>query len=241
MIRLKSKTKEWISRWLNNLSYRHSLLFDGWLSTFFSYTSTEEILKKAMVFAHFSKLDGDYLEFGCYQGHSFAAAFHFARKWHLNSMKFFAFDSFRGLPKMPSTEQQTSRLKAGDLVCGLDSFKRRLRRKKVDLSKVITISGFYENTLNKTTKHELNIKKAAVIYIDCDLYHSTVPVLNFVTDYIQDGTIIIFDDWFLFRGRPDQGEQKAFREWLQANPRFHATEYHKFGWCGNSFLIHCND
>ena len=33
--------------------------------------------------------------------------------------------------------------------------------------------------------------------IDADLYVSTVPVLNFITDLLVDGGIIIFDDFFL--------------------------------------------
>lgn len=230
-----------IYKWLKNLSYRHSALFDGWTSIFCSYTPTEEILKKAMIFTYSSKIEGDYLEFGCYQGHSFAAAFHFAKKWYLKAMNFFAFDSFQGLPETSIIEQQYGVLEKGDFACDLNDFKKRLYKKGVDLNKVTTISGFYEDTLNQTTKEKLNIKKAAIIYIDCDLYQSTASALNFITDYIQDGTIMIFDDWFLFRGRPDQGEQKAFNEWLKTNPNFYTTEFHKFGWGGNSFIIHRND
>ncbi|MCG2718374.1 MAG: methyltransferase, partial [Nanoarchaeota archaeon] len=72
----------------------------------------------------------------------------------------------------------------------------------------------------------------------CDLYESTVLVLDFITEYIQDGTIIIFDDWFSFRGNPNRGEQKAFKEWLKKNPSIKTTEFYRFGWHGNSFITH---
>ena len=81
------------------------------------------------------------------------------------------------------------------------------------------------------------IKKAALIWVDCDLYESTVPVLNFITDYVQDGTIIVFDDWFSFKGNLNMGEQRAFREWLKKNPSIRATEFHRFA-TGNSFILH---
>lgn len=42
-----------------------------------------------------------------------------------------------------------------------------------------------------------------------------MPALEFVTDLLVDGTILIFDDWFLFRGRSDRGEQRAFAEWKE--------------------------
>jgi len=61
--------------------------------------------------------------------------------------------------------------------------------------------------------------------------------MNFVTVYLQDGTVLIFDDWFCFRGNPNKGEQKAFREWLERHHSIKVTQFHKFGWGGNSFIV----
>lgn len=52
------------------------------------------------------------------------------------------------------------------------------------------------------------------------------------------GTIIMLDDWFCFRGNPNKGEQKAFREWLENNPLITATEFHKYCTESISFIIH---
>jgi hypothetical protein len=82
--------------------------------------------------------------------------------------------------------------------------------------------------LNDHTKKTLGIKQAAVVWIDCDLYESTVPALNFITDFVQTGTIICFDDFYCFRGDPNRGESKAFKEWLLRNPKITAIEYRKF-------------
>jgi len=108
------------------------------------------------------------------------------------------------------------------------------------MNDVVIVPGWYKDTLNDETKKKLNIKKASIIYIDCDLYESTVPVLNFITDYVSNGTIIIFDDWHAFHGDPDLGEQRAFREWLGRNPSIKATEWQKVNWKTNSFILRKN-
>jgi hypothetical protein len=57
----------------------------------------------------------------------------------------------------------------------------------------------------------------------------------------RHATVLIFDDWFAYKGRLDRGEAKAFREWLDANPSIQATEYHKSGRTMNSFIMHVGD
>jgi hypothetical protein len=77
-----------------------------------------------------------------------------------------------------------------------------------------------------------------MVFIDCDLYHSTNDVLAFAAGNLSDGGILAFDDWFCFNGDPEKGEQKAFWEYKTAHPELLFAEYLKFGWHGNSFLVH---
>lgn len=88
-------------------------------------------------------------------------------------------------------------------------------RHGIPRDKLITVKGFYSESLDEETKRRLQPGKAAVIYVDCDLYESTVPVLNFIKDFLQKGTIVVFDDWNCFLGDPDRGERRAFREFRQ--------------------------
>ena len=37
------------------------------------------------------------------------------------------------------------------------------------------------------------LKPVAVAWVDCDLYESTQPVLEFLTGRLQDGSLIFFD------------------------------------------------
>jgi len=75
------------------------------------------------------------------------------------------------------------------------------------------------------TKRRLSLKRASLVLIDCDLYESTVPVLAFITDLLDQGTIIIFDDWYRYKGHLDKGEQRACREWLDKNPQLELSRY----------------
>jgi len=195
----------------------------------------EKIIRNAMIFASFSSLKGDYLEFGVWKGKSFISAYKFAKLFNLKNMNFYAFDSFKGLPVIYGSERE--KFKEGMFHCSVKTFKENLSRNNIDINKVKIIEGWYNDTLNKTTKKKLGIKEAAIIMIDCDLYASTVPVLDFITDYLVAGTIIIFDEWFAFKGDPNKGEQRAVNEWLKKNPNIKLIEYKKYGCAGISFIV----
>ena len=92
--------------------------------------------------------------------------------------------------------------------------------------------------LDDALREKLPLERAAVVSADCGLYGATSEVLRFVTDYVQDGTVLVFGDWFSFRGSPRRGQQRAFAEWLDANPDITASPFHTFGWHGSSFLLH---
>lgn len=205
----------------------------------FNYLPFEAVIRTTMEFIANSNLKGDYLEFGVFQGRHFTSAFHFAQKNRLDFMKFYAFDSFQGLPEVTGHDTNAPRQFAkGEFSCDVETFKKSIARSRIDLTKVTIVPGWFNESLNAETRRKLNIEKVAVVWIDCDFYESTVPVLDFITDYVQDGTVIIFDDWFCFNGNPEYGEQRAFREWLERNPSITATEFYKYGWAANSFILH---
>jgi hypothetical protein len=73
--------------------------------------------------------------------------------------------------------------------------------------------------------------------VDCDFYESTVPVLNFLTSKLSVGSVIMFDDWRCYRNLPDFGQQRACREWLEANPQIKLNELLSVGWHGIAFTV----
>ena len=82
------------------------------------------------------------------------------------------------------------------------------------------MEGWYSDVLNDSLPGQIGLSKVAIALVDCDLYASTILALDFLASLLVDGAIIIFDDWFLFRGHPDLGPRRAFREWQAKVPEF---------------------
>jgi O-methyltransferase len=217
-----------------------------------SYTGEHGCLYTAASFIAWNQIEGDYLEFGVYQGDSFATAYraiHDQRRRQSSLMdnssenqqkkrtppRFFAFDSFSGLPEGPGARHAD--YAPGAYACSQESFTRNIAGLGVDLKDVVIVPGFYDKTLSRQTKQQHGLRRAAMVMIDCDLYESTVPVLDFLTDLVDQGTILIFHDWFRFRGSPKYGEQRACREWQQRNPHLELVEYWREGPQAVSFLV----
>lgn len=198
-----------------------------------------DFLRKIMNFTHQCGVAGDYLEFGVFKGATFAEAHRIARAKKLDDMRFFAFDSFEGLP-VSDQEADRRQFSKGEYSASLELFKSNIRKAGVKIDEAQIVKGWFKDTLNADTKKKLGLKSAAVVWVDSDLYESAVTVLDFITDLVADGTILVFDDWYFFKGHPDKGEQRAFKEWLAKNPQFKVSEFHKYFWHGNSFIVHKN-
>jgi len=191
-----------------------------------------------MHYVQMSGIQGDYLEFGVWEGNTFAAACYLAKKRKL-PMNFYAFDSFAGIPENDERDASGHQMyKPGTFACTETNFLRNVRRTGADMKRVITIPGWFEDSLRSENPKLANLRKAAVVWVDCDLYSSSVSVLNFLTRHLQYGTLVFFDDWLGHRADPNCGEQRAFREWMAANPQLSAVEFLRMGWVGDSFIMH---
>lgn len=182
---------------------------------------------------------GDYAEFGVFKGDTFSYACN-----HLSplfpDMHFYAFDSFEGLPKPKGVDAEggySSSFQESDFKYDKSHFLKNLRSKGVNLNKVTAVEGWFDESLKPEKAQEYNIENISVAWIDCDLYESTVPVLQFLTNKILPGSVIIFDDWRCFRNDPNYGEQRACTEWLEMNPQIRLNELFSFGWHGIAFTV----
>ena len=68
------------------------------------------------------------------------------------------------------------------------------------------IKGWFDDTLNEETLRAHKMDKAVLIHVDVEYYESAKTVLEFVTPLLQNGTVIVFDDWYNYRGNPELGE-----------------------------------
>ncbi len=167
-------------------------------------------------FAHINRpMEGYYLEFGSHEANTMRMAwdnFQYLFDWH-----YVAFDSFAGLPEISAIDQQAIWEK-GKLKTAEEDFIAICVGHGMPRDRLTTVAGFFDASLTHELKERLLPRKAAVIYIDCDLYLSTIPVLNFIRDFLQQGTVIVFDDWNCFHADSDRGERRAWREFRVGNP-----------------------
>lgn len=182
----------------------------------FREQARREIFLRLAVFCYQNRPAGDYyFEFGCHRARTLRAAWD---SFHaLFDLTYVAFDSFAGLPEVAGIDQHPL-WNEGDLHTTEEELVRTVVAHGMPREKLITVKGFYDRSLTPELQARLLPRKAAVIYLDCDLYASTVPVLEFVRPFLARGTVIVFDDWFCFQGDPGRGERLAFREFRERHP-----------------------
>ena len=158
---------------------------------------------------------GLHLEFGVYKGDSIN---HFADA--SPDVTWYGFDSFEGLP-----EAWTLGAKAGAFSIGgnLPPVRDNVRLTK----------GFFEQTLPGFVAQHRG-ETIALLHVDCDLYSSTVTILDNVADMIAPGTIIVFDEFINYHGW-EEGEFKAFMEFVAA--RSLAFEYVAYNRTGGQVAV----
>jgi len=206
-----------------------------------------DMLNLAFKFIYGNLIEGDYFEFGCWTGRTFRMAYNCTRypyyrgntPYH-SPIHLWAFDSFKGLPSIKQIDED-KKWKEGDFFTSAKEFIDILKSHHIPDDSYSVVEGFYEDSLTKELQNRiLERTRAAVIYVDCDLYESTKTVLNFVKPLLQNGTVICFDDYYCFKGRPDKGEQLAIKEFLENSRDLSFVDYYNFGWHGKSFIISCS-
>lgn len=187
----------------------------------------EDLFLTIANYAHINRpLVGYYFEFGSHGANTMRMAWDSFR--HLFDWQFVAFDSFEGLPEIADIDKQEIWQK-GRLRTGEDEFRDICRRHGIPDARLTTVPGFYADSLTAATTQRFAGGKAAVIYVDCDLYESAVTVLEFCRPFLQMGTVIVFDDWACFWGDPERGEKRAWREFQAKYPELHFEPFHSNG------------
>jgi O-methyltransferase len=217
------------------------------------------LIERVARFVACEMIPGDYVEFGVYRGASFVSAYnalqqgftariaqlsgnapteHRAQREALwKDMRFFAFDSFLGLPELQGVDRESRDFSLGQYAASEQEFRAHLANTGMEMERVAIVPGWFQDTCTIENFARIGLQKIAVAWIDCDLYESAYAILEPITPLLQDGSIIIFDDWFAFRGHPKRGEQRAFYEWRQQHPELILTPFHQEGTWRMSFIV----
>lgn len=150
--------------------------------------------------------EGTILEFGVATGRTLN---HFARL--LPSHTVHGFDGFVGLP-----EDWTSRMRKG--------FFARSSLPSVRDNCQLWV-GWFDATLPGFCKTVQKDKPIALLHVDCDLYSSTVTVLDNLKKNIVPGTVIVFDEYINYPG----WQKDEFKAW-QEHCKKHKVKYEYIGY-----------
>ena len=175
-----------------------------------------------------NEICGDYYEFGVFRGRSFSLVYNRMEAAlpakYFETMRFVAFDSFAGLPETHDPAAPAHYHK-GAYAAPQDKFERRMRHAGIEDSQLVVIPGFFDVSLfSPETQCRLEGSKVALCYIDCDIYESAVPILDFIAPRLQQGSLLVIDDWNRHRSSDRFGLRRAVREWLQKNPQIRLNQ-----------------
>ena len=180
----------------------------------------------------------DFLEFGTFQGHTLQCAYHAFRKYRLvKNRRFIAFDSFAGIIDTKEGEGFTD----GAYAASEESFRFANLLADVPDDQVITVSGPFSATLEdnvEQTRRALEPLEAAIVHIDCDVEAPAKLALDFVTPYLKQGSLLLFDEFDLHLADNSKGERRALHAWLSENPNFEVEPYRTYHVHARSFIVH---
>lgn len=194
-----------------------------------------EVIKKAMWNCELENIEGGYLEFGTYEGTSLYAAIKVHKK--INSKikrKFYGFDSFDEGFKYFDEKDKHPFFKEGDFKSSFKKVKKRFQK----FNDVVLTKGYFENTIDNGAGKEIyGTDKCAIVFIDCDLMHPAVVSLNYVKPILQEGSIIILDDYWAYKGDENLGTSGALNTFLKDNPEIKVRDFANYGYGGKAFIV----
>lgn len=211
-----------------------------------------EAVQCAIEFATFGGIRGDIYEFGVLAGWT-AGLFAKAMRDTQFFGDLYLFDSFHGLPRDKSAvDRQSYDVERGiwdaemelpdsiisQLGMPLPAHIHKMLSRIIGRDRIHIREGFFSQSLKSRLP-----TKAAIVHMDCDLYSSTVEVFQALErdEVLQDGTLIMFDDWNCNRGNPAFGQRRALREFLKRHDgRYETSPFMRYGFNCAAFILHDN-
>src|SRR5690242_1693035 len=166
------------------------------------------MVRRAVLWLSTNEVSGPVCEFGSAGGESFLNLYFQLSKIAKPCPHSYLFDSFEGLPEIDERTPHRG-WKKGDYAFSYDGFVKRMDFFGVPRVAYTATKGFFEQTLTLEKKALLGMAPVSLVHIDCDLYKSTLLALQFVQDNLQQGTVILFDDYYCCRGNLRMGESGA--------------------------------
>jgi len=160
-----------------------------------------KILKCFELIQQIKNIKGDVVEFGVWNGNNLITI-----KKIFDYLKIkkniIGFDNFKG---MPAADRKNYFVGDIDLINYIKKF--------FGLEKIKII----KDDIMNLEKHYKKFPKLSMIYIDCDLYKTTSKILKILSNKLNKGGLIVFDE---ANFTINKGEGKAAREFYKKNKKY---------------------
>lgn len=158
-----------------------------------------------------------------------------------NTKRIHLFDSFIGLPDAESKiDKESPQVKSGVWSKGTckgisKELLVKMCSKYIPKDRITIYDGWFKDTLCQISKETT----FALIHIDCDLYQSTIEVLDylFANQHVDEGSAIFFDDYNCNRASPELGERRAWKEIIEKYSVIF-SDGGEYGSACRKFIIH---
>jgi len=157
----------------------------------------------------------------------------------------YGFDSFEGFGRIDDVDTRNVHLQPAfdrNAYAGLslDDCHRSIKSHTRSGATLKLTRGFFSETLRSFDKSQLD-GFPLLLYVDCDLYQSSTEVFEFLDAIVQNGSWILCDDYWCYRGHPKAGQRRALDEWLARSSRVGVTPYCNFNGFGRAFIAYVKD
>ena len=178
-------------------------------------------------------------EFGVLNGESIVEMIRLLRG---DLSEVYGFDTFMGIPELEKSDlDQISIMpsfKEGNFQSSPYETVRQfiLNASDINSKQLHLLQGDFRKGLKK---FELSLESdfPLVFHVDCDIYSSSLVALEFVEKYAHDGSWLLLDDYWCFRGNPKMGQRSAFEEIFNSSTRIIASPYENYRGFGRAFIL----
>jgi len=197
-------------------------------------------------------IQGDYVEFGVYQGGSFVESYKqykifdrwlqgqlaspeewrrtVAQRYSSHKTHFHGLDTFAG---MPENAEGNATFAEGTYVASHAAVREKCMRAGMTTASFTLYPGMFSETASSLAQ-SLS-PKVAIVNIDCDIYGSAVDALAVIGNRLQVGCVLMFDDYNAYCADNRQGERRAFRE-FRDSVSFKFEPWFAYQYAGQAFL-----
>ncbi len=181
----------------------------------------------------YARAELGFFEFGVFEGKTFTLAYQVMA--HLMPrLKFCAFDSFEGIIGSLPEEDFTD----DTFFCNERTFRHNCRLAGLAEERINIWPGNFLTDLTPGVKIEGVPEICLVAHIDCDVYAPSKAALDYLTNHLVQGSVLMFDDFNAQGASNKLGERAALSAWLEENPHIRTELWFYYEGMSAAFFVH---